>query len=410
MTDPARAAALALLTPDAVRERSGRLLAAAEAGAGPFEISAAGLERSADLVVKEIEARHPDLCVPVHGRLRHFVVAGADRLQASLQESASSPEDAVRICFDLVITSVLLDAGAGPDWRFVDPSSGTTFARSEGLALASLAAFRRGLFSAAPDQPLRADGEALAALTPARLAEAFQVRRDNPLVGLEPRAGLLNRLGAVIAADPARFGRPARLGHLFDHLVRLADGDRLPARSLLSELLLGFGPVWPGRLELAGLPLGDTWFHPAALQDSADPADGLIPFHKLSQWLAYSLVEPLQLAGIDVTGLDQLTALAEYRNGGLLIDAGALGPRDPAVLDVVHPVDGEVVVAWRALTVGLIDRLAELVRARLGVSPEAMPLARVLEGGTWHAGRRLARERRSDGSPPLCVRSDGTVF
>ena len=45
-----------------------------------------------------------------------------------------------------------------------------------------------------------------------------------------------------------------------------------------------------------------------------------MPLHKLSQWLAYSLIEPLQRAGIAVTDIDGLTGLAEYRNGGLFID------------------------------------------------------------------------------------------
>ena len=54
--------------------------------------------------------------------------------------------------------------------------------------------------------------------------------------------------------------------------------------------------------------------------------------------------------------------------------------------------------------------MAALVRARLGVDASAFPLASVLEGGTWAAGRRIARERRADGSPPLKIISDGTVF
>jgi len=52
-----------------------------------------------------------------------------------------------------------------------------------------------------------------------------------------------------------------------------------------------------------------------------DATDGLVPIHKLSQWLSYSLVEPLMAAGIEVTDLDGLTGLAEYRNGGLLVGA-----------------------------------------------------------------------------------------
>jgi hypothetical protein len=51
-----------------------------------------------------------------------------------------------------------------------------------------------------------------------------------------------------------------------------------------------------------------------------------------------------------------------------------------------------------------------LVRERLGVSADAFPLARMLEGGTWQAGRRAAAERRADGGPPFTIISDGTVF
>ena len=54
-----------------------------------------------------------------------------------------------------------------------------------------------------------------------------------------------------------------------------------------------------------------------------------MPFHKLSQWLVYSLIEPLAAAGFNVTAIDGLTGLAEYRNGGLFIDSGVIVARDP---------------------------------------------------------------------------------
>jgi hypothetical protein len=135
-----------------------------------------------------------------------------------------------------------------------------------------------------------------------------------------------------------------------------------------------------------------------------------VPFHKLSQWLAYSLIEPLEAAGLVVTGLDELTALAEYRNGGLLIDLGVLRPKHERVLGEAHPGDAEIVVEWRALTVALIDRLAERVRSKLGLTPAQLPLAKVLEGGTWAAGRNIARELRPGGGSPLQIVSDGTLF
>jgi hypothetical protein len=39
-----------------------------------------------------------------------------------------------------------------------------------------------------------------------------------------------------------------------------------------------------------------------------------------------------------------------------------------------------------------------------------LPLVKVLEAGTWFAGRVLAAERRPGGGPPIAVESDGTVF
>src|SRR5690606_3290083 len=162
------------------------------------------------------------------------------------------PDEIARIRFDLVIPSVLLDAGAGAAWRWREPSSGEVFARSEGLALASLALFERGLLSSHPSRPLRADGAALRALEAPALAEAFQVSADNPLLGLEQRALLLNRLGAAIELDPERFGNPARLGNLYDHLKGQALDNRVPARTILLTLLDSLAAIWPGRIAFGG--------------------------------------------------------------------------------------------------------------------------------------------------------------
>jgi Protein of unknown function (DUF1688) len=68
------------------------------------------------------------------------------------------------------------------------------------------------------------------------------------------------------------------------------------------------------------------------------------------------------------------------------------------------------VVEWRALTVALLDRLAALIRKRLGRDAASLPLARILQGGTWGAGRMLAAKLRADGGPPIAIISDGTVF
>jgi len=256
--------------------------------------------------------------------------------------------------------------------------------------------------------PLRCDAAALVAMTAAKLAAAFQVTPQDPLAGLEGRAQLLRSLGAALAIRPDLFNSPGRIGHLADALVAEAQDGTLPAAAVLARVLDGFGPVWPDRIMLNGVSLGDVWRHSAIV--TGDATSGLIPFHKLSQWLSYSLVEVLEDAGLRITGLDALTGLPEYRNGGLFLDLGVIALRDPAQAGQAHQVWDELVVEWRALTVALLDSLAHPVRALLGRTAEDLPLACILEGGSWAAGRKIAAVRRPGGPPPLTVVSDGTVF
>ena len=121
------------------------------------------------------------------------------------------------------------------------------------------------------------------------------------------------------------------------------------------------------------------------------------------------IIEPLEEAGVQVGGLEALTALAEYRNGGLLVDTGVLDP-NPEVTARAHEPGSEVIVEWRALTVALIDRLAERVCGKLGLDSTALPLPKILQGGTWAAGRRIAKQMRPGGGPPIRLISDGAVF
>jgi hypothetical protein len=358
----------------------------------------------AAFVAEVVRDQYPTLEVPFHARWRHFVSGGRD-LWAEVTATHYWPDAAARAraAFDLAITSVLLDAGAGPDWNFEDPKTGLTSTRSEGLAVASFRMFEAGAFSADPEDPFRADASVLSPLAADDLGAGFQVGATNPLIGLEGRAALLRRLGDQCRARPDLFAskdRP-RPGGLFDVLARRCDPGAVAAPMILDVVLEGLGPIWQGRPVIDGVAMGDCWPHPVA---------GYTPLHKLSQWLSYSLVEPLQTAGVEVVDLDGLTGLAEYRNGGLFMDLGVLELKNPADADRPWPVDHPLVVEWRSMTVALLDRIAPLVRDVLAVEVRDMPLASVLEGGTWAAGRRAAASRREGGGPPLQIVSDGTVF
>jgi hypothetical protein len=405
------AAALSLLNAAAVRTRAKRMLALGLDDKLPhFRIDLAQLDHAADLVAATTRKNYPTLDVPFHSRWRHFTVKGNDRAEI-LAQRLSDRHERARAAFDLVIVSALLDAGAGPQWRYRDAATSESIGRSEGLALASLDMFVRGAFSSqASKNPLRADASVLAQVDTATLAQGFQIAPGNTLVGLEGRATLLRALGELAASRPAIFAREdsPRPGGFFDYLAAKADNNTISAPLILSELLQQFGPIWPSRLTLGGVPMGDCWRHPALASD--DATSELVPLHKLSQWLAYSLIEPLQRAAFTVTDIDALTGLAEYRNGGLFVDGGVLVPRDLADAARPHEVGDPLVVEWRALTVALLDRLALAVRARLNRGAADLPLAKILQGGTWAAGRELAFARRADGSPPLKIISDGTVF
>jgi hypothetical protein len=404
VADAAPAAALKSLT--TVRERCRNIAAAVTAGASPhFTIRRERLDAAADRTAAVTRERYPALDVPGHSRWRHFEAGGVDRRKALDRAlEGASVSDIARAHIDLAVVSVLLDAGAGPRWRYAEADTGLTFARSEGLGIATLRAFLAGTFSARRGEPCRVDAEALQAIDADRVARIFQVTPDNPLVGLPGRVALLQRLGRVLD-EPAMFGYAARPGVLFDVLTEEGTRDAIRAADIVAALLDRLGPIWLTHRTLDGVPLGDTWPHPRAGGSGATA--GLVPFHKLTQWLAYSLFEPFQSAGVPVLEPDALTALPEYRNGGLLLDTGVLALRDPAAAARTHQVGSELVVEWRALTVALIDELAPLVREKLGLP--RLPLAAILEGGTWAAGRRLAGTLRG-GAPPLTIESDGTVF
>lgn len=375
-----------------------------------FRLHRERLDATAEYVVATIAERYPDLEIPFHSRWRHFETGGIDRWASLAEKYADNDADAMaRTRIDLAVTSVLLDAGAGDAWRYIEPATGATLARSEGLAVASLRMFEKGVFSARADQPLRADARALLRVRREHLNDAFQVGADNPLVGVAGRATLVRRLGEALHAHPALFGdAEPRIGNLYDYLVSRATGGRLPAAEVFGAVLEGLESIWPGRVRIGQTNLGDVWHHDCIQTD--DASDGLVPFHKLSQWLTYSLVEPLQEAGLRVSDLDALTGLAEYRNGGLLVDLGVLAWKSPANAARCHDVGSEPVVEWRALTVALLDELAERLRARLDMDAAQLPLVKILEGGTWAAGRRAARERRAGGGPPFAIASDATVF
>jgi hypothetical protein len=441
-----------LRSPGAIRDRCGQLFDLACADQlHYFRCDLDSLDSVATYVLAVTEQYYPDGNVPFHSRWRHFEVGGNARLAKLEQALADLPAlERAKAKVDLAVISVLLDAGAGANWSYTEASTGQVFQRSEGLAVASFWLFYQGSLSSQPERPFQADALALEQLTPEALASSFQVTVTNPLVGLAGRTQLLQTLGRSLLANPALFGPTTpRPGNLIDYLLQHTQPDgSLTATQIFTAVLTGLADIWPGRLTLAGANLGDVWMHPAlqalggvaadpspkhaaraiAVPSTPPPIESispspfpdpqqlpvnpalLVPFHKLSQWLTYSLLEPLQELGIAITGLDALTGLPEYRNGGLCLDLGLLQVKDKSILEQPQAPASEAIVEWRALTVILLDQIAATLRQKMGQTAEQLPLVKVLQGGTWTAGRRIAAKLRPNGVPPIQIESDGTVF
>ena len=394
-----------LLSPKAIRERAGRILELSKAGKTSFQFHPEKLQPTVDYVLSVIRKNYPDLQIPFHSRWGHFRAGQIDRARKfrALLDPTDKMERA-RSQLDLVITSVLLDAGAGAEWKYLEADSKKTFNRSEGLGVASYYMFTSGVMSE-DKYSLKADQQGLAAVTADDLKKYFQVTAENPLVGVEGRVQLLNNLSkAMFNKKIFKDGRP---GNIIDYLQEKC-GNTIPATEILRAVLDGFGVIWPGRLAAGEVNLGDVWMH--SQLGERGTFECLVPIHKLSQWMTYSLIEPIEEAGFQVTDVEGLTGLAEYRNGGLMIDAGLLSLRNPEDLKKAWTPDSELIIEWRALTVLMLDLIGAEVQKALGKSPQEFPLAKVLEGGTWWAGRFMAQEKREGGAPPLNIQSDGTVF
>ncbi|CAD6897059.1 unnamed protein product [Tilletia controversa] len=445
-----------------------------------------------------------------HGRARHFEVGGIPRITTLLSNwHASKPEpvpalEAARRLVDLFAVSVLLDAGAGTQWTYEEVSTGFRIGRSEGLALASLDMFKDGIFAGTEEEKAAGDDNESSAqgggphsasdrhkvtasglknLSADTMAISMQVHpKSNPMTGLEGRTGLLVKMGEVLASDGNGYfvgpkggageSNPERRrpGFLVDYLLAhpsttknaTTGQPQIEIATLWQVLIHGLAPIWPAsRTQVDGVSLGDVWpcvALKAQLESQkggplTDETEAFVPFHKLSQWLCYSLTEPIEqtIAATFVGGQYQ-TGLPEYRNGGLFVDLGVLKPRqslyqaaenasdfgtsaptssrnapetvpqhptedDGAAAAVVSTASARVprlgpsspaIVEWRAMTVVLLDRLAQGLNEKLGAK---LSLQQVLEAASWKGGREIAKQLRPEsGGPPIDIISDGTLF
>lgn len=406
-----------LLSPESVRKSAHRMLDFAKAGNTHFKVNLEKISELSDYVLTVMRENYPTLEIPFHSRKNHLNAGGihrTERLTKALKEqnSSISPLEIAKVQFELVVVSVLLDAGAGARWYYFDERHQREYSRSEGLAVASFEMFMKGGFSSDLARPLQVDAQGLLNLTQQNLEHHFQVSAKNPIDGIAGRTQLLKTLGEIINRHTLIYPHQ-RLGDCLEFILKensaLGPAAKpLPAKAVLQFVLKNWGDIWPARLKLHGQSLGDVWQYSQI--KNQEPLSEYVPFHKLSQWLTYSLLVPIMEAGISVQGVELMTGLPEYRNGGLLLDSGLLEFKNSGEAQKSYRASDEVIIEWRALTVALLDLIGEAIQKKLNKTAVELPLAKVLEGGTWAAGRKIAKVKREGGGPPLNIISDGTVF
>jgi hypothetical protein len=122
-----------------------------------FDIDESKLPDVMDAVAATTERRFVNLNeIPPHSRIRHFDPKQLEKLDKEGWANVDATEKARRLV-DLVVVSVLVDAGAGQTWKY-KTSDDKLIGRSEGLALASFDMFMNGYFSGVEGSPDRVDG------------------------------------------------------------------------------------------------------------------------------------------------------------------------------------------------------------------------------------------------------------
>ncbi|WP_417671043.1 DUF1688 family protein [Roseibium sp.] len=398
---------ISLLNGDAVMRSAERFLSlACDGRLQSLTVNLDRLEDVLEVITREISIAYPDNQIPPHSCWRAFEIGGIDRwgMLAGARGFASA-EEMLLAAADLAGLCALANVRLKPEWRFVETMTGEVFEGATGRALAVLSMFAAGVFSAQPEDPMRADAHALIRLQADEIAAGFQLDPADDAEDIERLAHLLKRLGEATGLRPDLFERDeqVRPGCMTLFLMQQSGGAEVSVAELLDTVLEGLAVVWEGGLVVDDVILGDTWRLSDARRERQEEVD--VPFHLPAIEIASSLVEPFAWAGVAVTDLDRLPGLANLEHVVLFLEAGAICLRDVEGID-----PAEAAIELRAVALGLLQECSKRLWQQLNVSPDALPLLCLQEGGTLRAGRKIVMENPALAQKASKILGGGGVF
>ncbi len=316
-----------LRTPRAIRERCEALYALARARAssrtGPSTRPASARSPRESSWARR-EPRTPTFApspvtpaVATSPSAESIALRAFDARLAALARRASG----CRAKFELAITSVLLDAGAGDRWRYREAGRQDVHAL-RGPRRGELRSLRRaGVFS---DDPARAASRRRRGARARQRSRTSRVPfRSTPTIPWSGSRDARRSCGAWARSSRAKPDLRALAGSGPRGPASASRaGGSSPRRDVLGAVLDALGAIWPGREVCAGQ-------EPRRRLDALQRSAAFL-FTSCRSGSPTRCCEPLEWAGVTHRrDADELTGLAEYRNGGLFVDGGVLRPEAP---------------------------------------------------------------------------------
>ncbi|MEP3046708.1 MAG: DUF1688 family protein [Roseibium sp.] len=398
---------LRFFDPDEIRDRANGYLE--KAIAGKLTHMSVDLDKLPNALIRVLETTkvtYPDFQIPPYGVWRAFEVGGVDRWGAIANaRDFASAEEMLTAAADLAILAALMNTTRPNGWSYIEPNTGAQVEGKQASALAAFNMFAAGSFSADLSDPFRVDAETLIRIPSDELAAGLQWDPFTGDDGIQNMQRHLKRFGEALALRSDLFGEGqiTRPGLLAKRLAEIGKGT-VDATAVLDQLLEALVPVWDGGAVLEEITLGDSFAH------SADANRGeIMPFHLCAQEMVYSLVEPFAWAGCEVANLESLTSPSDLDHAALFTGTDVLQVRDGFENSDLGT-NQDRMVEIRAVTIGLMDKMADMLRTELDVASDQLPLTCVLEGGTSRAGAQILRENGPQVQNLGSFMNPGSVF